>query len=512
MAKLLKSAGMVAAFLFATTAHAQSSGSPPADDVKKLLAQALDAANQARDSEAKVQSLRTILGLEVRVGNTAVARRQSDALDKADNSTRFVVCEVAVALARKGDTHGGFATIKSDDPDEFGFCYMDIATAQGQEGDVSGTVETASHEKKPADRETIFGIAAAAAATAGKTDAADKLLDLALEAARNVPDAAERIYSLCMAAMAMDDAHRPEMVLTFLPEMQLALASVKESDSRDLPLSQIAHVQEIADKFADAEQTIKGIKGDTWPDFSRWQLIMAFTGKGDLLEASRIAQTLQGESKKADVANLLAMARAKQGDIAGALGMVDAGSSEYDRERANWTYAHIVIEQGKQGKNSEANQTARLITNDKVRAGTLIVMGSSAPLPDKDHVASTIFSEARAAALNIKELYFRAVALSHLAGVLATRGEFTAARDAADAIPSNAEDEDMLGDLEKHKGHALENIAYWQCKMGNCKDALEWVVRENAPILRSYAIAGTVEAMLGLKPPSDHYIEENYGW
>jgi HEAT repeat protein len=240
-------------------------------------------------------------------------------------------------------------------------------------------------------------------------------------------------------------------------------------------------------------------------------LVEILVRTGDFAAAVKNIQMLHDESQRVSSTSALAIARAKQGDIVDALAMVNDGSDEYDTQRADWTRAHIMIEEGKLGKYPEASQTAHLITDDKIRAGALIVLGSGVPMPDKDDVAAPIFSEARSAALKIPELYFRATALSHLAGVLSVRGEFADARNAADAIQLNAE-EYMLGDLEKHRGHALENIAYWQCKMRTCQDALEWVVRERSPILRSYAIAGAVEAMLGLKPPSDHYIEENYGW
>ena len=424
-----------------------------------------------------------------------------------------MVCEVAVALARKGDVYSVFAILKSENLQENGFwCYLDIASAQAEEGDVDGAAETASHESNPSNRETIFGFAAHAAAAAGKLDAADKLFDLELEAARSVTDAVGRINSLCMVALAMSESGRSIGAVMFLPEMQSALPLVAKLQDREHALSEIAQAQAIVGNFANSEETIKGIAEVDRKDFTRWLLIRELIKNGDLVEASRVSRMLQTESYKAVGIRELTLAREKRGEIIGALSMVDPGSDKYDRDRANWTYAHIVIEQGKLGKNSEANQTARLITDDMVRAGTLIVLGSGAPLPDKDHVAATIFGEARAAALNIKELYFRAVALSHLAGVLSSRGEFVIAREAADAIPSDAEDEGMLGDLEKHKGHALENIAYWQCKIGTCEGTLEWVVRENSPILRSYAIAGAVEAILGLKPPSDHYVEENYGW
>jgi hypothetical protein len=511
MAKLLKSAGIVAALLFAMTARAQSSASSPSDAVKKLLAQALDAANQAQDSEAKVKVLETILGLEVYVGNTAAARHNLGTLNKSDDSTRFVVCEVAVALARKGDVREAFAVLRTEGADKVGdSCYSKMADTQGRNGDVDGAVESASHESEPLNRSMDLGSAAREAATAGKSEAANKLFKFALDAARTVEDPATRIESLRMLAFFLAEANRQTEIVALLPEMQTALAGIMDAHERDIRLSEIAEAQASAGTFTDADETIKAIKDGNYQDLARDMLAFALISKGDLSGALKNIEMIQYEPQKANMAIELARASASRGDIAGALSIIGAGSNDFGGVDADLIYAAIAVAQGKRGKIADGSKTARLISSNKVRARTLIVLGAAAPLTDNDHVATMIFSEARAAALNIEELYFRAAALSHLAGILSSREEFEDARKAADAIPNDAE-EWMAGDVGKHKGHALENIAYWQCKMGNCKDTLQWVVAEGSPLLRSFAIAGVVEALLRLEPPSDHYGEEGYG-
>jgi hypothetical protein len=512
MAKLLKSAGIVAALLLAMTAHAQSSGSSPADDVQKLLAQALDAANQAQDSEAKVKVLETILGLEVYVGNTATARHNLGALSKNDDNTRLVVCEVVVALARKGDVRGAFAILSTEGADVVGdLCYSNMADAQGQNGDVDGAVESASHESEPLNRSMDLGSAARAAAAAGKSDAADRLFKLALDAARTVEDTGTKIESLRMLAFFLAEANRQTEIVAFLPEMQAAASGIKDAHERDIRLSEIAEVQAGAGLFVDADKTIKTIKDANYQDLARDMLAGALINKGDLAGALRNIQMIKDLDQRSNDSVGLARARASRGDAAGALAMAGAAPDEFGNVSADSIYAVIASEQAKQGKIEDAKGTARLITSSRVRARTLILLGANVPLPDKDHLATAVFNEARAAALNIEELYFRAAALSHLAGVLSSRGEISAARDAADAIPTNAE-ESMQGDLLKHKGHSLENISYWQCKLGDCKNSLNWVVKENSPILRSFAIAGAIEAILGFKPPSATYGEEGYDW
>jgi hypothetical protein len=486
MAKLLKSAAIVAALLLTTTAHAQSPASAPSDEVKKLLAQALDAANQAQDSEAKVQVLETILGLEVYVGNTAAVRRNLGTLNKGDDSTRFVVCEVAVAFARKGDVRGAFAILRSEGPEEVGeLCYSKMADAQGKNGDVDGAVESASYESEPLNRSMDLGSAAREAVAAGKTDAADKLFKLALDAAKNVEDAATRIESLRMVAYFLAEANRQTEIVAFLPEMKTALAGIKDAHERDIRLSEIAEAQAGAGIFADADETIKAIKDGNYQDVARDMLAYALINKGDLSGALKNVEMIQYEPQKANTAIELAKARATKGDFAGALAIIGAGTSEFGGADPDLIYAAIAVAQGKQGKFEDGSRTARLIASNNVRARTLILLGANVPFPDKDHAATAIFNEARAAALNIEELYFRAAALSHLAGVLSSRGEFIDARKAEDAIPTDAEVW-VAGDIGKHKGHALENIAYWQCKTGNCKEALQWVVVESSPLLRGF--------------------------
>lgn len=510
MAKLLKSAGIVAALLLATTAHAQSSGSPPSDDVKKLLAQALDAANQARDSEAKVRVLQTILSLEVSIGNNAETRRQMAALTH-DDKRREIICEIAISYARKGDAPNAFAILRSGDAEDVGdWCYEQVAVAAAERGDASNAIMAAALDAELPRRAVYVAEAAQSASVAGKSETADKLFAFALETARTVPIAVDRIKALRMIAFELAEAHRPTEIAPLVNEMQSALSGVNGGAARDNSLSEIAEAQSGAGMFVEADDTIKKIKNQNWRDLAHDQLAFALINKGDLAGALKNIEMIEYEPQKANMAIELARARASRGDVAGALTIIGAASKDFGGVDPDLIYAAIAGAQGKLGKIEDGSKTARLITSDMRRARTLILLGAAVPPPDKDRVAANLFIEARAAALKIEELFFRAAALSHLAGVLSSRGEFSDARKAADAIPNDAE-EWMADDVEKHKGHAFENIAYWQCKMGNCKDALQCAAVEGSPLFRSFAIVGVVEAMLGLEPPSDHYGEEGYG-
>jgi hypothetical protein len=300
-----------------------------------------------------------------------------------------------------------------------------------------------------------------------------------------------------------------------LPEMQAALPHV-EKDERDMSLVAISQVQGGLGRFADAEQTIKSIHGDAPPEFARSMMIRNLIARGDLAEAIKNVQLIGPGSYKNASIEEIAAERAHRGDFDGAFAMMPAISDEFDIHNAASIYAEIAVEQGKHGKNEDASRTALLISETKYRARILIMLGGGVPKGDaeygrdNDRVAAMFFREARAAALNIESVFLRAVVLSHLAGVLSARGNFPEARAAADAIPGDAE-EWISDGVEKHKGMALENIAYWQCKMGNCKDALQRIEKEESPVLRSFELAGVAQAMMGIDPPPDHFHEENYG-
>jgi len=513
MVKRVALAGLLLALVpaIADLARAQLGGKPiPSDEATKILDQALAAANQAADGEAKVAALQTILRLEVHAGNSAEARRQTDALNKTDESRKYVMCEVAIAMALKGEGQKALVMLDSDPDAEFGdWCYDQMGGAEAELGDVGGVVASGAFVRDGEPRAELYASAAEAAFASGKTDATEKLFALARESAKTEEDANERILALFHIAFAMIRFKDSKGAEALLPEMQAALPHV-EKDERDMSLVAISQVQGGLGRFADAEQTIKSIHGDAPPEFARSMMIRNLIARGDLAEAIKNVQLIGPGSYKNASIEEIAAERAHQGDFNGAFAMMPGVSDKFDIYNADSVYARIALEQAKHGKYEDARRTAHLLSEAKFRARTLILLGSNMPKNDNDRAADMFFSDARTAALSIEIDFYRAAALSHLAGVLSARGKFAEARAAADAIPSDAA-EWVSGDVEKHKGSALGNIAYWQCKMGSCKEALEWSNKEGSPVLRGFALAGVVQAMMGIGAPADHYYEEYYG-
>jgi hypothetical protein len=487
----------------------QSNQSTQPHAIKKLLKQAFEAAIQEDDPEAREYALKKILSLEVSIGEGTLAAQQVSYV----NNPMFlndVVCEVAAALVRKGDSQTILENLKaSRDESAANECLREIATAQAESGDADSAYESAKHEHDLLQRTVALGDAAASASDSGKTDAANKLFEIEIETARSVQNEPERVDALRMVAYAMAHSGRASDISSILPEMEeLVAKSTVKSEDKDNLLSFLSEAQAIGGNFGKANQTADLIQKQDLRDIAHLNVSQEQLKAGDFSGAINSIRTVQSDSERSSWLAFAAGKEADSGDYPEAFRLV---AEMPDQNFADSAYSGIALGQAKRGKIEEACRTARLIESDSTKARTLITIGADAPMPDKNHMATAIFNEAKTFALRIEESYFRAAALSHLAGVLSARGEWTLARQAADAINLDGPEESAMGDILKHRAHALENIAYWQCKMGSCKEALDWATSESVPFLRSLALVGVVEAMLGQKPPLDHNWEEGYG-
>jgi len=487
-------------------------------DAHKLLVQALDAANLADDSEAKTQVLRTLLIAQVFAGDGQDARHRADNVPRDQNGTyREVVCDVATALARRGDEQAAIATLAAEGPDAGSWCYESVASVQGQLGNVAAVKELASKIEDSGSHVSALACAGEEAAVAGKKDASDELFALALTYARSSQAGYERLVNLAFIAGSMYRSGKSSDILGLLPEMRADLQAISDPAERGSAEHFFLIAEERAGDLVGVKEFINAMQDEASRSSAAYDLVIELFEQGEAAKARSEMELVQDPGQKDSALEWLGSELAKQGDIEGArqiAGIVSRGREGMVQIPPNEPYdsiiSQIALQQGKQGNLQEAIQTVSSLMDDKDRARTLILLGAAAPASGQDALIAEIFSEARNAALKIPEPFFLATALSHLAGVLSRRGQFALAQAAADAIPMTAEDY-MVGDLQKHRGHALENIAYWRCKTGSCKDALQWSSSEPYPILKAYATAGIIEALLGMDPPSDHYIEENYG-
>ncbi len=504
--------------VISTDAPAQAPQSTQTEQIKALLYQAFDAARQAENSEPRTRILERVFSLEISIGNHVAAQKQAGLVKDAEGDV-MLECGIAYAFAKKGDVQRAFASLRGTGAEGVDWCLDGIAETLVEQGDLDGAVEALSQDEDLPSRAIGYAVTARAATKVGMKEMATRLFQHALQLVRSIQDACRRGFEYQLLAESMADAGRPELILEFLSEIKGLAPSPKDTCTNKDILSYFAKAQTDADMLAEAEHTIQTMGDDDraigLKDDAREHLVAALVRAKNLPEADRILRLIKGPGSAFGVKIELAEAKAQSGDVQGALALAldipDEGFIPDDHGPRNSAYSRIALVEAKRGRIRNALQIARMISGPKDLAKTLIRIGATVPLPDKDHVAEGIFIEARAEALKIEKVYFRATALSHLAGVLASRGEFTPAREAADLIPEDLLEGQSPEYLKIHKGTALENIAYWECKKKNCEQVLQWATNQTTPLFRSYAIVGAVEAMLGLEPPQDHSMEEGYG-
>jgi beta-lactamase regulating signal transducer with metallopeptidase domain/tetratricopeptide (TPR) repeat protein len=388
------------------------------------------------------------------------------------------------------------------------FALADIARAQAESGDRAGALATFRRcleriegISDPAVRAQMSRYVIQLISIAGETD-------MALELAGKQPAHAEGVDGSPRAELFMLISFHLTSSGDIARARQVA-DRIEDRKMRGHALLMIARAEADRGEPDAAARTVESIEllririealTGPWYDLDGWGTSQALARRGDLagarkalLRARMLAEKLPDGPDKDDALTDLAVAHARNGDIAAGLGRARSLMTEPNRSNA---LGEIAGFQAKAGAWDDAFRTAEQVTRPEARTRALRLIADaqvkagrqaaalatyrkaleSSPRPDAVELSRIAEGQARAGDVDACRATLRrggvagTAVLPEVAVIQAQAGDFRAARETADRI----EDEHARAD-------AFASIAFVQAEAGHGADALRWAEELNNP-------------------------------
>lgn len=491
--------------------------------VRNILRRARQAAVTLPDDIGKILMLRGIGKAQVKAGDTEGAFQTAALLRDGTIYKVNALKEIAVAQAKAGDQASATKTFQQAlsaavtlghggvQPSEL----RDIAVAQVEVGDAMGALATAAAIEHESDRASVLHAI---------VDAQAKMGDIkeALSTAAIIRDDIWKAYALKDVAIAQAKAGDIKGALhtartigrdSFKAEAlkEIAVAQAKAGDRtaatqtfqqalRIVAILRDESLKEEALRIYPSHESNAGIHMQGYPLKANAlkEIAVARAKTGDVKGALQTAVTIQNVGVRADTLYQIAVIQAEAGDTEGALRT--AATIQRDPPKS-WALRIIAIAQAKAGDIKGALKTAATIQSNIYKASAFYkasalmeIAVAQVKAGDQDEAAAT-FQEALRIAATIQDNRRKTDALQRIAVAQAKVGDVKGSLETAAMIRIDSSKASTLqeiavsrvkaGDVkgafqiaaiiqdESYKANALHDIAIAQAEAGDVRSALQ---------------------------------------
>lgn len=424
--------------------------------VRTVLARALEVIPSIEDTPNQYPILGWAASLQARIGDSEEALAIAGAVASPWERDQ-VLFRVVGGLAQAGRLKAAreiAETIQTESSRDHAL--GQVAHWHASKGETEQAIESAQAISNPSRRAEALALAALAVAV------------------RDAPVGADRIFELAIQAALEDESDTDRVRL---------LAEIAEFQT--MAENRIAAARTLDRALATLASTQAGVE----EDLARAEVVEAQAKGGFLIEAEHTAGSIKETYPAARASEQIAAAQAEAGHLDTALATIAALPESTENETNAKTAAlhQLVRVQLNRGEISAALATLALMPpSHPEKAHALADVACSQAWRGDSLGSERSFRQAIEVAANVENGGMRAQAFRIISESQASVGAFTAALQTTKMI-----------ELEHELGNAFAGIAQHQARRGDAAGALEWAARLDSPYLNALALVAVAEGSLG---------------